>query len=127
MPASRLARIALLAAALAAALVLLFPLYWIVLTSILPTRITLSRTPPLLPPLDEVTLAAYPAVFGRKPLLTWLPRLGCTRSPRYRVISAWRNASPTVSAVVRMINGNPPSSTSIGIARCTRISKGSTI
>ena len=72
MPASRLVRFALCAAALAAALVLLFPLYWIVLTSILPTRITLSRSPPLLPPPAEVTLAAYSAVFTRKPLLTWL-------------------------------------------------------
>ena len=72
MPASRLVRFALCVAALAAALVLLFPLYWIVLTSILPTRITLSRSPPLLPPLAEITLAAYPAVFGRKPMLTWL-------------------------------------------------------
>jgi multiple sugar transport system permease protein len=52
--------------------VLLFPLYWIVMTSVLPTRVILSRTPPLLPPLHEVTLAAYPLVFARKPLLTWL-------------------------------------------------------
>ena len=72
MPASRAARLALCAAALVAAAVLLFPLYWILLTSVLPTRVILSRTPPLLPPLGEITLAAYPFVFARKPLLTWL-------------------------------------------------------
>jgi len=33
--------------------VLLFPLYWILLTSVLPTRVILSRTPPLLPPRCE--------------------------------------------------------------------------
>jgi multiple sugar transport system permease protein len=72
MPASRLARIGLCLAALAAAAALLFPLYWMLLTSVLPTRLTLSRQPPLLPPPSEVTFAAYALVFARKPLLTWL-------------------------------------------------------
>ncbi len=58
--------------ALACATVALFPIYWIVLTSILPTSIMLSRNPPLLPPLDQITMAAYPGVFARKPMLTWL-------------------------------------------------------
>ena len=61
-----------LLAALACAVVALFPIYWIVLTSILPTSVMLSRNPPLLPPLGEVTFAAYPGVFARKPMLTWL-------------------------------------------------------
>jgi len=72
MPNSRAERLALAAASLAAAAVLLFPLYWILMTSVLPTRVILSRTPPLLPPLGEITFAAYPLVFARRPLLTWL-------------------------------------------------------
>jgi multiple sugar transport system permease protein len=42
------------------------------MTAILPTEIMLSRNPPLLPPLDHVSLAAYPEIFARKPILTWL-------------------------------------------------------
>jgi multiple sugar transport system permease protein len=61
-----------LLAALVCATVALFPIYWIVLTSVLPTSVMLSRSPPILPPLDQITLAAYPAVFARKPILTWL-------------------------------------------------------
>jgi len=54
------------------AAIVLFPVYWIVMTSILPTEIMLSRNPPLLPPLSRVTFDAYPEVFARKPMLTWL-------------------------------------------------------
>jgi len=62
----------LLATALICLVVVLFPFYWIVITSILPTEIVLSRNPPLLPPLGEITFAAYFEVFARKPLLTWI-------------------------------------------------------
>lgn len=62
----------LLATALICLVVVLFPFYWIVITSILPTEIVLSRNPPLLPPLGEITFAAYVEVFARKPLLTWI-------------------------------------------------------
>ncbi len=62
----------LLATALACLVIVLFPFYWIIITSILPTEILLSRNPPLLPPLGEVTFAAYFEVFARKPLLTWI-------------------------------------------------------
>ena len=62
----------LLATALACLVIVLFPFYWIVITSILPTEILLSRNPPLLPPLGEVNFAAYFEVFARKPLLTWI-------------------------------------------------------
>jgi multiple sugar transport system permease protein len=62
----------LLATALVCLVVVLFPFYWIVITSILPTEIVLSRNPPLLPPLGEITFAAYFEVFARKPLLTWI-------------------------------------------------------
>lgn len=62
----------LLATSLICLVVVLFPFYWIVITSILPTEIVLSRNPPLLPPVGEITFAAYFEVFARKPLLTWI-------------------------------------------------------
>lgn len=64
--------LATLLAALAVAVVVLFPIYWMLVTSILPTRVTISRNPPLLPPLDQITFQAYRDVWQRKPLLTWM-------------------------------------------------------
>lgn len=72
MTRNRLHGLATLAACCAIAIVVLFPIYWIAMTAILPTEIMLSRNPPLLPPLDRVSLAAYPEIFARKPILTWL-------------------------------------------------------
>lgn len=69
---ARSRNLAPLLACCAIALVVLFPVYWIFLTSILPTEVMLSRNPPLLPPLDRITFEAYPAVFERKPMFTWL-------------------------------------------------------
>ena len=57
---------------LAAVAAALFPLYWIVLTSVLPTSLTLSRDPPLLPTASAFNFSAYLAVFERKPLAQWL-------------------------------------------------------
>jgi multiple sugar transport system permease protein len=65
-------RLLTLAIALAAMAVALFPIYWMVMTSMLPTSLMLSRTPPLLPPLGAVTLDAYFGVFQRKPVATWI-------------------------------------------------------
>jgi multiple sugar transport system permease protein len=62
----------LLAAALALVATVLFPIYWMFVTSTLPTRLVLSREPPLLPPLSQMTFAAYVEVFGRRPIFTWL-------------------------------------------------------
>jgi multiple sugar transport system permease protein len=70
--ASRGQKFGLLVLAAFACVIALFPLYWIVMTSILPTSIMLSRSPPLLPRLDAVSFDAYVAVFTRKPLLTWI-------------------------------------------------------
>jgi multiple sugar transport system permease protein len=41
-------------------------------TSVLPSSVVLSRHPPLLPPADRVSLAAFVEVFNRRPVLTWL-------------------------------------------------------
>jgi len=63
---------ALTGVAAAIAIVLLFPLYWMILTAVLPTADVLSRDPPLLPTLSRLDTAAFAAVFARKPLGTWL-------------------------------------------------------
>jgi len=63
---------ALTGVAAAIAVVLLFPLYWMILTALLPTADVLSRDPPLLPTLSRLDTGAFAAVFARKPLGTWL-------------------------------------------------------
>ncbi|WP_342364288.1 carbohydrate ABC transporter permease [Terrarubrum flagellatum] len=61
-----------LAAVLVMVAIILFPIYWMVVTAHLPTRIVLSRTPPLLPPLSEMTFDAFGRALLRRPFLTWL-------------------------------------------------------
>jgi multiple sugar transport system permease protein len=65
-------RWALFALALAAVALVLFPVYWMVVTSLLPSSVVLSRNPPLFPPLDRVSFNAFAEVFGRRPVLTWI-------------------------------------------------------
>jgi multiple sugar transport system permease protein len=62
----------LLGTAVVAAATLLLPVYWIFVTSVLPTSLVLSRDPPLLLPLASVSLDAYAGLFARKPMLTWV-------------------------------------------------------
>jgi multiple sugar transport system permease protein len=66
---TRLLRYAALTAFL---VVLLFPVYWMVLTAILPTRILNSPTPPLIPPLDEISFDSFFRVFELRPVGRWL-------------------------------------------------------
>jgi multiple sugar transport system permease protein len=54
------------------ALALLFPLYWMVVTAVLPTSETLAREPSLWPAWSHVDLRAFGEAFARKPLATWL-------------------------------------------------------
>ncbi|HEY4203176.1 MAG TPA: carbohydrate ABC transporter permease [Devosiaceae bacterium] len=65
-------QLAALLGAIAVTVVVLFPIYWMIVTSILPTSTVLSRNPPLLPPLDQVNLEAYFEVLARKPILKWM-------------------------------------------------------
>ena len=58
--------------ALAIAAIVLFPVYWMVLTSIMPGDLTRARDPILLPRLSALSLDAFSAVLARKPVLTWL-------------------------------------------------------
>jgi len=52
--------------------ILLFPLYWMVVTALVPTAQVLSREPALIPALSDVSVRAFVAAFTRKPLATWL-------------------------------------------------------
>jgi len=59
-------------AALLVAAIVLFPIYWMLLTSVLPSELTRSRSPSLLPQLSALSLGAFRTVLARKPVLTWL-------------------------------------------------------
>jgi multiple sugar transport system permease protein len=50
----------------------LFPIYWMLVTSVLPSSIVLSRNPPLIPPLERLSFDAYIEVFRRRPVFIWL-------------------------------------------------------
>jgi multiple sugar transport system permease protein len=60
------------AAALLVAAIVLFPIYWMALTSVMPSELTRSRTPVLLPRLSALSLDAFATILARKPVLTWL-------------------------------------------------------
>jgi multiple sugar transport system permease protein len=62
----------LFALAFAVVAVVLFPIYWMFVTSVLPSSMVLSRQPPLVPPFDAMSFAAYAEVFRRRPVFTWL-------------------------------------------------------
>lgn len=62
----------LTAAALLLAAIVLFPVYWMALTSVLPSELTRSRTPLLLPKWSALSLDAFTNILARKPVFTWL-------------------------------------------------------
>jgi len=62
----------LLTTALLLALVLLFPIYWMVMTAIMPASEILARDPRLLPDLNQISLSAFFDVFDRRPFFTWI-------------------------------------------------------
>jgi multiple sugar transport system permease protein len=51
---------------------LLFPLYWMLVTAVMPTSLVLAREPSLVPSLADMSGRAFAAAFDRKPLATWL-------------------------------------------------------
>lgn len=51
---------------------MLFPLYWIFVSSVMPTSAVMSLQPPLIPKWQEISFAAYADIFAKSPLLTWL-------------------------------------------------------
>jgi multiple sugar transport system permease protein len=70
MPAVRRALLAV--AALAISATVLFPVYWMLLTALLPGELTRARVPRLLPPLNALNFDAFAGALARKPVLTWL-------------------------------------------------------
>ena len=52
--------------------VLLFPLYWMALTAILPTSQILSRTPTFVPAVADISVNAFVVALTRRPFATWL-------------------------------------------------------
>jgi multiple sugar transport system permease protein len=52
--------------------ILLFPLYWMLVTALVPTAQVLSRDPALVPALADMSLRAFVVAFTRRPLATWL-------------------------------------------------------
>ncbi len=71
MRASRGQRAAALAFAVILAVVMLFPVYWMVMTALMPVADILSRNPPLLPHPARMSLDAFAAVLRRRPFLLW--------------------------------------------------------
>lgn len=69
---SRPKQYGLLAVAIAVTGVLLFPVYWMVMTSLVPSNTLLTENPPLFPSLDQVSFDAYTSVIEGRPILTWL-------------------------------------------------------
>ncbi len=60
------------AVALVLVAIVLFPVYWMFVTSVLPSGVVLSRNPPLVPPPDALSWTAYAQVFARRPVLLWI-------------------------------------------------------
>lgn len=52
--------------------VVLFPVYWMVMTAIMPTSAILSRNPPLLPDPALVSFAGFAEAWQRRPLGLWI-------------------------------------------------------
>ena len=65
-------QIRLMLAVIVALVVVLFPLYWMIVTAILPSQVVLSRTPPLFPDLHMISFDAFVSAFTRRPLLQWM-------------------------------------------------------
>jgi len=53
------------------AAIVLFPLYWMIVTSVLPSSKVLALKPPLIPTFKDIGIRSYIDVFARKPILTW--------------------------------------------------------
>jgi multiple sugar transport system permease protein len=53
-------------------LLLIFPIYWMMLTSVLPTDQILSRHPTFIPNLSDLTFGAFQRVFDLRPFALWL-------------------------------------------------------
>ena len=50
--------------------ILVFPIYWTFHSSVTPTQLILSRTPPVLP--ANMSFQAYSEIISRRPVFLWL-------------------------------------------------------
>ncbi|MFV0406384.1 MAG: carbohydrate ABC transporter permease [Propioniciclava sp.] len=57
--------------ALLIAVICFFPIYWMLVSSLLPTSKVLSTNPAIIPALADVNVAAYREVFGRSNVAVW--------------------------------------------------------
>lgn len=65
-----------LAAMIVLLVVMLFPVYWMLMTAILPTSSVLSRNPSIIPIGEPISLDAFAALFSDSPILRWLSQSG---------------------------------------------------
>jgi len=61
---------------LASAGLLLFPIYWMLVTAVLPSEKVLTMSPSLLPAAADMSLDAFAGVVDRKPVLAWFVNSG---------------------------------------------------
>lgn len=54
------------------AALLLTPIYWMLVTAILPSDLVVSRTPPYVPPIDAIDFSSFVRIFTDRPVPTWL-------------------------------------------------------
>ena len=71
MRASRRQRALCLLLALLIAGLVLFPVYWMLMTAVTPVSLILSRSPPLLPTPGSLSFQAFATVLERRPFLLW--------------------------------------------------------
>jgi multiple sugar transport system permease protein len=71
MSVSRIGRTLLLFLAILLTVILLFPIYWMAQTSVLPTSSVLSRAPSLLPNPAEANFSAFALLIETYPVLRW--------------------------------------------------------
>lgn len=61
-----------LTACIIVGVILLFPVYWMALTSLLPTSAILSRNPTFLPSPADLNISSYVTVATERPIVQWL-------------------------------------------------------
>ena len=54
------------------AVILLFPVYWMLVTSLVPTSVMLTRDPALLPDLSSLSFGAFWEILVDEPVARWL-------------------------------------------------------
>ena len=77
----------------------------------LPSKLVLSRAPPLVPPLDALSFSSYAEVFRRRPVLTWITQ---QRDGRGGLDAAVRLAIADASRLNSLSRFNTPAQRAAG-------------